>query len=109
MADSNIKQIIQDFSDLLSAYTDLTQGNWIGDAKDLFDLIKDGIESVSALTGIISDWQSLSDADRADLTAFVEANVLLPTNLSVQAFLQQALEAIINFSKVIQMLKKPVK
>lgn len=102
MADANLKVVIKSVGDLMALITSIEKGLSFDEVGELISTIKDGINLIGALPATLVEYKSLSDADRADLEAYVASEVILPENASVQGFIQEALDGIISLSKLFQ-------
>lgn len=108
MSDTNEKAVLQALSDVLNAISNVESGSWLSLIIGAIGDLKDGGAALAALTGIVPEYLSLTEADRADLETFVANNILLPSNVTIQGFLQKVLDLVISASSLLQMIR-PVK
>lgn len=102
--DSDIKILLQVVADLVQLGSDLSGGLSFSEIGDLIKLATD-VPSLLSVGGVLfPEYAALDDAARADLEAFVAANVKLPSNVNVQMYIQKALDVGIALSAVAQVL-----
>lgn len=107
--DANIKVAIKSVGDVMALITSIQKGLSFDEVGELLSTVKDGVALVGALPGIIVEYKSLSDSDRADLETYVTSVVVLPDNATVQKFIQNAMDGIIALSKLFEVFPpKPV-
>jgi hypothetical protein len=104
--DSNLKAVLKGVSDLALAISQISQGSLLVVLPELPTLAVDAAAIMSAAPLIVSEYENLSDSDRADLLSFISSSENFPANLSVQDYLQKVLDAAVALSALVQVIKK---
>lgn len=110
-----LKEALLLVGDLVTTGVDLTDGFQL---SDLGDLIKDGKDLPAVIKDaslIVPEYLALDDAAKADLLAWLPANVKVPGHVNVEMFLQTALTVVVQLqglveavAQLIDQLKHPV-
>ena len=102
--DQDLKNVVKLISDAATLGSSLSGGFSFAEIAEIVTVGQD-VQSVFANPSVIwPEYEQLTQAQIADLTAYIQANVTIPSSASIQSVLQAILSAAAAFSQVVQVL-----
>ena len=102
--DVDIKSVIQAISDAELLGSELMHGFSIAEISQFVALASDLPIIIQDVSVVWPEFMALDDAARSDLVSYVQANCKFPANVTVEAWTQKVLSAIILLSSIFQVV-----
>lgn len=99
--DAELKLAVKFISDSALFMSDVSKGFSLSELSEGYAATEDAIALFSSAKILFPEWTSMDDTARADLVAFAQANVKVPANVSIEAYVQKALASAIALSAVV--------
>lgn len=102
MADQAIKESLVCAVDVLKLTSQALSGFSLEEIAIALQAVKDFVIAAKDFGKVIPEYISLTDADRADLKAYVEASVKFPADANVELYIKKGLDLLILVSGILQ-------
>jgi hypothetical protein len=107
MNDQALKDLLGSLSQLLSLVSQVaTSGFSFSEVGTIVNLLSSVPVLAQEAPALLAQYKGLDDADRADLVAYVQANVQFPANTNVQLVIDKVLDVAVELSSVFGLLSK---
>ena len=100
--DQDLKTVEKTVGDIEQAASDLVAHSYLAALPDLLKVAQDVSDIISAKGVLLSEWEQLDDAAKAELSAYVSANDQFPANANIELIVQMILKFAIAASDLFQ-------
>lgn len=98
---AELKLVLKMAGDTAVLVSDVMKGLSLAELSEGYAVVQDVQPLLKDASLLLPEWEKLDDAARADLVAYAQANLKIPANLSVEAYVQKALASAIALSAVV--------
>ncbi len=96
--DAELKTLVKGIADVMTLLSSVSSGFSFAEVAQLIHVGEDIPAIVKDVNVLIPEYKALDDAARADLVAYVNANVVFPVSKNVEQLVQKSLDVAIALS-----------